>query len=147
MQKNFFFLGAALLVAGLVAGCANTENKLGRGVSNACEPIRLGEMRRSMEQTMVYDTANSSYATGFARGMGKTFARFGVGLYEIVTCPFPPYDPVCTNYLTPQPGYPDSYHPGLADSTTFATDTSIGFSGGEVAPFIPGSRFRVYDSP
>jgi hypothetical protein len=28
----------------------------------------------------------------------------------------------------------------------FATDTNLGFSGGDVAPFIPGSRFRIFDT-
>ena len=28
----------------------------------------------------------------------------------------------------------------------FDTDTYTGFSGGDVAPFIPGSRFRVFDN-
>jgi hypothetical protein len=28
----------------------------------------------------------------------------------------------------------------------FDTDTYMGFSGGDVAPFIPGSRFRVFDN-
>lgn len=152
MRKNISLLGAALLVAVLVSGCAGTGQKLGRGVNNFYEPIRLADMRRSVEQTAVYDSPSSSYTTGVVRGLGKTFARAGIGLYEIVTAPFPnhrdrDYGPVCTNYLTPKPAYPDSYKPGLFEDSVFATDTSIGFSGGDIAPYIPGSRFRVFDSP
>ncbi len=147
MRKNTSFLGAALLVAVLVSGCANTEKKLGRGMSNLYEPVRLADMTRSIEQTALYGGPNSSYSTGVVRGLGKTVTRFGVGLYEIVTSPFPPYDPVLTNYLTPAPKYPDSYKPGLFDDSVFATDTTIGFSGGDVAPYIPGSRFRIFDAP
>jgi hypothetical protein len=33
----------------------------------------------------------------------------------------------------------------MADSL-FATDTAIGYSGGDVAPFIPGSRFRIFEN-
>ena len=152
MRKNISLLGAALLVAVLVSGCAGPEQKLGRGLNNLYEPIRLADMQRSIEQASVYDPSTISSTTGVVRGVGKTFARFGVGLYEIVTAPFPnhkdkDYGPVCTNYLTPKPEYPDSFKPGLPDDSIFATDTSIGFSGGEEAPYIPGSRFRVFDPP
>ena len=56
------------------------------------------------------------------------------------------YGPVCTNYLTPNPVYPDSYKPGLIASPTYATDSALGFSGGDVAPMVPGSRFRIFDN-
>ncbi len=152
MRKNISLLGATLLVAVLVSGCAGPEQKLGRGLSNLYEPLRLADMQRSIEQSTLYSPAYASTATGFVGGLGKTFARFGVGFYEIVTAPFPnhkdgDFGPVCTNYLTPKPGYPDSYKPGLPDGSIFATDTSIGFSGGDIAPFIPGNRFRVFDPP
>ena len=48
--------------------------------------------------------------------------------------------------LTEYPTYPDSYRPGLLSDSIFATDTSLGFSGGDVAPMIQGSRFRVFDN-
>ena len=153
MRKNISLPGAALLVAVLVSGCAGPEQKLGRGLNNIYEPVRLADLRRSVEQTSVYAApSGGSYTTGVVRGLGKTFARFGVGFYEIVTAPFPnhkdgDYGPVATNYLTPKPGYPVSYKPGLLDDSVFATDTSMGFSGGDIAPYIPGSRFRVFDSP
>ena len=70
----------------------------------------------------------------------------GVGIYEVATFPIPSYDPVCTSYLTPVPPYPDTYKPGVLDDAIFATDTSVGFSGGDMAPMIPGSRFRVFDN-
>ncbi len=152
MRKNISLLGAALLVAVLVSGCAGPGQKLGRGLNNFYEPIRLADMRHSIEQTVVYDSPNASYPLGVVRGLGKTVARAGVGLYEIITAPIPngrdgDYGPVMTNYLTPKPAYPDSYKPGLFEDSVFATDTSIGFSGGDIAPYIPGSRFRVFDSP
>ena len=28
----------------------------------------------------------------------------------------------------------------------FDTDTYTGFSGGDIAPFLPGSRFKVFDN-
>jgi len=152
MFKQLSFMGAALLVAVLVSGCAGPQNKLGRGVNNFFEPVRLSEWQRSVEQTELFESPQL-FHTGMVRGFSRTMARAGLGVYEIVTFPIPNqfnpdahYDPIWTSYLTPTPGYPDSYKPGLQDSPTFRTDASLGFSGGEVAPGIPGSRFRVFDN-
>ena len=145
MAKSFSILGAVALLAVLAVGCAGPEKKLGRGINNIYEPIRLAELRRNFEATSFAAPGEMNYHTGIIRGINHTLARAGVGLYEIVTAPFPPYDPVCTSYVTPYPQYPDSYRPGLYEDSVFATDTTIGFSGGDVAPFIPGSRFRVFD--
>jgi len=146
MAKCFSILGAVVLVAVLVAGCSNTEKKLGRGVNNIYEPIRLAEFRSSIEETSLANPEDVNIHTGIARGFNRTLARAGIGIYEIITCPFPPYDPVFTDYLTPNPKYPDSYKPGVMENSVFATDTVIGFSGGDVAPFIPGSRFCVFNN-
>jgi len=130
----------------MATGCANVENKFGRGMANIMEPIRMGELRRSMEQTALFDTPDATYTTGFIRGLNRTLARTGVGVYEIVTAPFPPYDPVFTDYLSPGPVYPNSYTPNIVEDTSFSTDTNLGFAGGDVNPFIPGSRFRIFDT-
>ncbi len=146
MRKTLPFLALVLIAGALASGCANTERKLGRGMSNLMEPVRMGELRRSMEQTALFDGAEAGYTTGFIKGFNRTLARTGLGLYEIVTCPIPPYDPVLTGYLAPGPVYPDSYKPTLMEDSTFATDTNLGFAGGDVAPIVPGSRFRVFDT-
>jgi len=146
-MRNILPFFATLVIAGaLSSGCANTEQKLGRGMSNMTEFARLGEMRRSIEQTALFEEPGAHYATGFIRGLTKTFARTGVGVYEVVTAPFPPYDPVFTDYLSPNPVYPDNYQPGLIEDSLFATDTNMGFSGGDVAPYIPGSRFKIFNT-
>ncbi|MBE0545363.1 MAG: exosortase system-associated protein, TIGR04073 family [Verrucomicrobia bacterium] len=146
MRKSASFLGAVLLVGVLASGCAGPEKKLGRGLGNFYEIVRGSEVRRSMEQTALFESPDRAYTTGFVRGMNRTLARTGIGLYEIVTFPFPSYDPIATNYLTPEPVYPDNYKPRLLSDSAFATDASIGFSGGDVAPMIPGSRFRIFDN-
>ena len=146
MRKSFSALAAVMMVGFLAAGCAGPEKKLGRGFSNFYEVVRGGEMRRTKEQTALFRSPNETYATGFFKGFNRSMARTGVGLYEIVTSPFPPYDPICTNYLKLNPVYPDSYKPGLMSDSIFATDTALGFSGGDVAPFIPGSRFHIFDN-
>lgn len=130
----------------LAAGCAGPEKKLGRGMRNAFEVVRFGELHRTVEQTALFDSPAEAYTTGRIRGVNRSLARTGLGLYEIVTAPFPPYDPIFTNYLKPNPAYPDSYKPRLIGDSVFATDTALGFSGGDIAPFIPGSRFRVFDN-
>ena len=146
-MRNIFSFLATLAVAGVLSsGCANTEKKLGRGMSNMAEFARLGEMRRSVEQTALFEQPGGHYATGFIRGLNRSFARTGVGIYEIVTCPFPPYDPVFTDYLSPNAVYPDNYKPDLIDDPLFATDTDMGFSGGDIAPYIPGSRFKIFNT-
>jgi len=146
MFKHLTFMGAALFVAVLATGCAGPTKKLGRGINNSLEPIRLAEWQRSIEQSKLYDAPQNNGPTAFVKGFNRTMARTGLGIYEIITFPIPTYDPIWTAYLAPNPQGPDSYSPGLPDGPVFRTDSSLGFSGGEVAPFIPGSRFRVFDN-
>ena len=146
MRKALPVLAILVVAFALTSGCANTERKFGRGLANIMEPLRMGEIRRSMEQTALFEGPDVAYTGGFVTGLNKTLARTGIGVYEIVTAPFPPYDPVATSYLTPNPVYPDSYQPSLIEGSTFSTDANLGYSGGDVAPFIPGSRFRIFDT-
>lgn len=146
MRKTFPLLAILIVAGALASGCANTERKFGRGVSNMMEPLRMGELRRTMEQTALFDGPDMAYTTGFFRGLNRTLARTGIGVYEVVTAPLPPYGPVATDYLAPGPVYPDSYQPGLIEDSTFATDTNLGYSGGDIMPFMPGSRFRIFDT-
>lgn len=146
MFKQLTFLGAALVIAVFATGCAGPSKKLGRGINNFLEPVRLAEWQRSVEQAALYDAPQNNRPTAMVNGFNRTMARAGLGIYEIVTFPIPSYDPIWTDYLAPNPQYPDSYKPGLPDSPLFRTDSSLGFSGGEVAPMIPGSRFRVFDN-
>lgn len=146
MLKTFSLLGAVLVVGVMASGCAGPEKKLGRGLNNTFEIVRGGEFRRSMEQTALFDSPNVGYTTGAVKGFHRTLARTGLGLYEVITAPFPPYDAKPSGYLATKPVYPASYQPRLIESTTFATDESIGFSGGDIVPYIPGSRFRIFDN-
>ena len=109
------------------------SKKFGRGLNNVTEFARLGEMRRSMEQTAMWDHPGNAFSTGFIRGLNRSMARTVVGAYELVTAPIPPYDPVFTSKnrvypdasvrnkrypwggltLAEHPVYPDSYRPNL----------------------------------
>jgi putative exosortase-associated protein (TIGR04073 family) len=146
IMRNIFSLLAVLAVAAFASGCANMENKLGRGFRNSTEFVRLGDIRRSMEQAALLESPEIAYTSGAIRGFNRSLFRTGVGIYEIVTFPLPPYRPVFVNYLPPEPVYPDCFRPGMVADSSFATDTSLGFSGGDVAPFIPGSRFKIFET-
>ncbi len=158
----------ALLIALTMfsAGCAGPEKKFGRGINNVTEFARLGELRRAMEQTAMWDHPGNAFTTGVARGLNRSIIRTVLGAYEIATFPLPSYeasftskyriypDPSVKNkqypfgglVLSEHPVYPDSYTPNLIADSIFSNDTNLGFSGGDVAPFIPGSRFRIFDN-
>jgi putative exosortase-associated protein (TIGR04073 family) len=167
MRKFSPFLMVIPGLALLVAGCAGPENKLGRGILNATEFVRGGEIQRSVEQTALWDGTDRAYTTGVIRGFNRSVARTVLGIFEIVTFPFPTpdYEARFTpkgriypdfsirNYSFPfgglalpeDPVYPNSYTPGLVEDSIFFTDTALGFSGGDIAPMVPGSRFRIFE--
>jgi putative exosortase-associated protein (TIGR04073 family) len=138
---------AAVAVALFVSGCTGPEQKLGRGLSNTYEIVRWGELRRSVEQNSVEPLPGTGYY-GLIHGIDRSLARTGLGVVETVTFPIPTpdYKPMFTKYLAPDPVFPMSYKPGLPADRLFDTDTYSGFSGGDVAPFIPGSRFSVFQN-
>ncbi len=161
MQKQLILLFSLVPFAALFTGCGGMEAKLGRGMNNVMEIGRLGEFRRSIEQTSVWEGSETGITVGTLRGIHRTLARTLIGVGEIVSSPFPTV--VYENYEWPdkffmdpstrvkaepfsvRPPYPDNYRPGLFADSMLSTDTNIGFSGGDVMPLIPGSRFRVFD--
>ena len=98
-------LALAGLAALFTSGCAGPEQKLGRGLSNTIEITRMGEMRRSIEQTAVFESPSAGYTAGAVRGLNRTLARTGLGIFEIVTLPVPAVSdrPIWTSYLSPAP--------------------------------------------
>jgi putative exosortase-associated protein (TIGR04073 family) len=148
MRKTLPLLVVLGIASALFSGCTythNVENKFGRGMANTYEIVRGGEYRRSVEQTALFEGPDTAYSIGFVHGVNRTLARTGIGVYEVVTAPFPPFHPVATDHFAPGPVYPDNYTPGLVADSMFSTDTEVGYSGGDVLPFIPGERFRVFD--
>lgn len=135
----------AAAAALFAAGCAGPEQKLGRGLSNTFEVVRWGELRHSVEQEAVLGAPGSGYY-GFIHGFDRSVQRTGLGLYEVVTFPVPSYKPALANRFSPDPVFPESYKPDHLSDPLFDTDTDTGFSGGDVAPFIPGSRFQIFDN-
>ncbi len=167
MTHKLFKLSATLaLAAGFCAGCAGPEQKLGRGVRNATEFGRLGELQRSVEQTALWDGNQRAYTTGAIRGFNRSLARTAYGAWEIVTFPFPPYAAqftpkgyIAPDYavgttrypyggmkLTEDPAYPSNNKPGLPSDPTFDAGGDLGFDGGVIGRSIPGSRFRIFEN-
>jgi len=145
MRKTLPLLVVLGMASLFVSGCANVEGKFGRGMANTFEIVRGGEFRRSMEQTALFEGPDTAYSTGFVHGLNRSLGRTGIGIYEVITAPFPPYHPVFTDTFAPGPVYPDNYSPGLIADSMFSTDTYVGYSGGDVAPFLPGCRFQVFE--
>ena len=143
MRTSFSLLASVVTVAVLGVGCAGPEQKLGRGINNITVFARGGEIRRSMEQTALFNSPEVAYTTGFLHGLNRSIARTAVGAYEVVTAPFPPYDPVI---FPVNPVYPTSYRPKILADQMFTTDANLGFGGGDVVPFVPGSRFSIFDN-
>jgi putative exosortase-associated protein (TIGR04073 family) len=140
------FLGLALFVS----GCAGPEDKLGRGINNMTEAVRLGEVRRSIEQSTILENRDLGFTTGLFHGLNLTVARTAAGLCEVATFPIPNhypmnYGPIYTNVLSENPVYPDSYSPNHLSDEATSPDSALGFSGGDIIPFIPGSRFHIFD--
>jgi putative exosortase-associated protein (TIGR04073 family) len=146
MHKLIFPLAAVAVVV-YVTGCAGPEQKLGRGLSNSYEVVRWGELRRSVELNAIEPLPGTGYY-GFIHGFDRSVARAGLGVLETVTfpIPMPDYQPMFTKYLEPDPVFSSSYTPGLVSDSIFDTDTYTGFSGGDVAPWVPGSRFSIFDN-
>src|ERR1700679_1446994 len=61
--------------------------KLGRGIAN----IAFGWSEISESTTEVNDREGNAaaFTYGFVRGVGRFFFRFGMGVYEVTTAPFP----------------------------------------------------------
>jgi hypothetical protein len=127
------------------AGCAGPEQKLGRGMSNAFEIVRMGEMRRSIEQTAIFDSPDEGYTYGVIHGFDRSWSAPAWAFLKS-SPPASAVSPHRTKYFRPNPVYPESYKPGLVSDSLFDTDTYTGFSGGDVAPWVPGSRFSVFDN-
>jgi len=144
MRKLIFLFAATALVA--LTGCSGPEQKLARGIDNTMELVRWGDLRQSVEQNAVFSSPDVTYTYGTIHGFDQSLKRATLGIYEVATFPLPSYKPILTDYVPASPQCPASYRPGRISGSTFDTDTYTGYTGGDVAPFIPGSRFRVFDN-
>ena len=96
-------------------------NKLGRGLSN----VLFGVAEIPYSVCVVNDTQGNSAAAsyGVMRGVQRTVYRFGKGLYDIATSPFPTYrgsyrQPYPTNMVWSRAGYSE-FPPELGFETRY----------------------------
>jgi putative exosortase-associated protein (TIGR04073 family) len=149
MLNKYFVSLATAVVLCVAAGCAGPQEKLGRGLTNLGEITRGGELSRSFEQYSVFgSTPDHAYTTGIIRGLNKSVVRTFAGAYEVLTFPIPnhAHGDYGAVLLPSDPVYPASYKPNRLSDTTLSPDNNLGFSGGDIAPMIPGSRFHVFDN-
>ena len=131
----------ALAVVGVVpllTGCNSMEQKLGRGLANVYEPLRMGELRRSVEQNSISDNPSGGPGYGLVHGFARTFERTAVGLFEVVTFPIPT-EPIMHPVA---PVYPDSQPRQMMGNMGVGSDQYLGFQDGAVTPFLPGVEFN-----
>lgn len=148
MRITYSAIISVIAASIFATGCAGPERKLGRGFTNMTEFARMGEMNRSIEQTAVFNDPETAYTTGVIHGFDRSVARTFVGLYEVLTFPIPNYSGKDYGPIMMPEGavYPDSYRPNMIADSVTSPDASLGFGGGDVAPFVPGSRFRIFDN-
>jgi len=63
--------------------------KLGRGLGNIC--FGIAELPDSMLSVNYFDGNSAAFSYGIVRGLGRTFARLGYGLYDTLLFPIPTY--------------------------------------------------------
>lgn len=94
MRKVFLFFCAAMVVMSVSATAADrpdagkAASKFSRGVTNVatCWGEYIIQLPTAIEQSPDYLTGG---VYDVVRGTGFTIRRAAVGLYDIVTCPFP----------------------------------------------------------
>ena len=100
-----FAMTMLLVMAWSPASRADTAlHKAGRGLAAMTTPFL--EIPGNIIQTSKREGAVAGWTAGFAKGIGMTFVRPTVGVYELVTAPIPApknYKPIL------RPEYPWSY--------------------------------------
>lgn len=96
----------ALAAADEVVGQRTAGDKLGRGLANVF--LSFIEVPRNVHNTTQEHSLLEGWTVGLGKGLGYMAMRVGVGLYEIVTFPFPlpkDYQPVIQpEYVWQEPG-------------------------------------------
>ena len=85
-------LGASVAFADIQAPPASEygpTRKLGRGLANIA--FNSTELLTSMTEVNFADGNSAMWSYGIVRGVGRSFARLGFGLYETALFPFPTY--------------------------------------------------------
>ena len=94
------FVGISPLFADIQAPPQSDQGptrKLGRGLANML--YGSSEIIDSMSDVNASEGNSAAFSYGLVRGLGRTFARLGYGVFETLTFPFP------TNHGTYKPPY------------------------------------------
>ena len=140
-------LAVAALAALFTTGCAGPDHKLGRGFNNTFEIVRMGEMRRTVEQTTVFE----SPGIGCHRRLRSRLRPYPGSHRPRPVSKWRPSRCRLTTRFSPNISSPNrcsrtATSPAVISDPLFDTDTYTGFSGGDIAPFIPGSRFTIFEN-
>jgi putative exosortase-associated protein (TIGR04073 family) len=128
-MKNLF---AALFVVGFATVCCadiqdppsndyGPTRKLGRGVSN----LLFGWSELPVTVATINEREGNSAAAGYGvvRGVGRSFARFAVGIYEVLAWPSPAhrgtYLPILPGDIRYIHGGYSEFPPELANETKY----------------------------
>lgn len=85
-----FLLTGSLVLADIQAPPASDygpTRKLGRGLANIA--FGSSELLDSMASINYSEGNSAAFSYGLVRGIGRTFARLGYGVYEVLLFPFP----------------------------------------------------------
>ena len=145
MRNAIFLLAVVALTAVFTSGCAGPEEKLGRGANKFMKSSAWAKCA-APSNSRPCSIRRVTVMPRRVRGIDRSLTRVGMGVFEVATFPLPPYGPVLTKYFSPEPAFPASYKPQRVSDALFDTDTYTGFSGGDVMPFLPGSRFSIFDN-
>lgn len=95
--------------------------KLSRGLANMTTGFT--EVYSSLDQANDDEGSSAMFSYGIVRGLARTLTRFGVGLYEVVTFPFPTtrgsYGPVLRQPIPWVHGGYEEFPPELGFETRF----------------------------
>jgi len=80
MRNAPFFSSGGFSVTLFTAGCAGPEQKLVAAWETLVEIVRMGELRRSVEQTAVLDSPGAGYTAGLVRGIDLRWRARAMGL-------------------------------------------------------------------
>jgi putative exosortase-associated protein (TIGR04073 family) len=94
-MKALAVLVPSLLLAGIALGDIQAPpgadygptRKLGRGIGNIA--FGASEIIDSMTAVNYSEGNSAAWSYGLVRGVGRTLARLGYGIYEVVLFPFP----------------------------------------------------------
>jgi putative exosortase-associated protein (TIGR04073 family) len=119
-----FALTSSIALADIQATPASDQGptrKLGRGIGNIA--FGSSEILDSISSVNYFEGNSAAFSYGLVRGIGRTLARMGYGVYEVLLFPFPTqkgtyFPPYRSNIPWINSGY-DEFPPELGFETRY----------------------------